>query len=298
MKKTDVLIISLKGSKRQKIIKKNLDKLKINYKIINAIDGAKSFKDKKKLREIYDENFFYQNTGAKRLSAAEIGAAASHIKCYKYIIKNKIKNCIIMEDDCYSSILLKKWIKKKINIKNSIICFHAYGSGYLEKKKLISKLEKKISIHRAKTHIFSSLCYQINNSVCKKIISITKGKVTGYPDWPVNFQKERIKIFLTLPFISRPNDQGYSYLEKGRQKNSNNNFLKKFDKIYEFLSFFYYFFFVPFLFRKYKNLNFYNEYFFLKKLFFLDNLITNKYLSLKKINLKKDCYARDIQIIK
>ena len=68
MKKTEVLIISLKGSKRQKIIKKNLDKLKINYKIINAIDGAKTFKDKKKLREIYDENFFYQNTGAKIIS--------------------------------------------------------------------------------------------------------------------------------------------------------------------------------------------------------------------------------------
>ena len=215
MKKIEVLVISLRGSKRQNIIKKNLDRLKIRYKIISAIDGAKSFRNRKKLREIYDEKFFYKKTGTKSLSVGEIGAAASHIKCYKYIVKNNIKNCIIMEDDCYSSILLKKWIKKKINIKDSIICFHAHGSGFLEKRGLKSKLEKKISIHKAKTHIFSSLCYQINNSVCKKIISITKGKVIGYPDWPVNFQKEKIKIFLTLPFISRPNDCGYSYLEEG-----------------------------------------------------------------------------------
>ena len=297
MKKIEVLIISLKGSNRQKIIKKNLDKINIKYKIINAINGAKSFKNKKKLSEIYDENFFYKKTGIKRLSAGEIGAAASHMKCYKYIVKNKNKNCIIMEDDCYSSELLKRWIKKKINIKNSIICFHAYGSGFLEKKKLINKLEKKISIHKAKTHIFSSLCYQINNSVCKKIISITRGKVTGYPDWPINFQKEKIKIFLTLPFICRPNDHGYSYLEKGRQKNSNINFLKKYNKIYDFLSFFYYLFFIPFLLGKYKNLSFYNEYFFLKKFFLLKNLITDKYLHLKKINSKSNCYASDIKII-
>lgn len=60
MKKIEVLVISLRGSKRQNIIKKNLDRLKIRYKIISAIDGAKSFRNRKKLREIYDEKFFYK----------------------------------------------------------------------------------------------------------------------------------------------------------------------------------------------------------------------------------------------
>jgi hypothetical protein len=297
MKKIDVLIISLKRSHRQKNIKKNLKKLNIKYKIINAIDGTVLFKNEKKIKKIFDENFFNKKTGIKKLSPGEIGAAASHLKCYAYIIKNKIPNCIIMEDDCHASILLKKWINEPLVIKKSIISFYAYGSGFVDKKPSLHVLGGKISIHNVRTHIFSSLCYQINYWACKQIMSATKGKVTGYPDWPVNFQKEDIKSFLTFPYIARQRDSGFSYLEKARQNNSSQHIFKKMDKIYNFVSFFYYLSFLPFLFRKYKNLSFYNEYHFNKKFFLIKNFFSRKYLNLKNVNSKKNCYAQDLQNI-
>ena len=37
------------------------------------------------------------------MSPSEIGAAASHLKAYTYISKNKIDQAIILEDDAYLS---------------------------------------------------------------------------------------------------------------------------------------------------------------------------------------------------
>ena len=37
------------------------------------------------------------------MSPSEIGAAASHLKTYNFIVKNKINQAIILEDDAYPS---------------------------------------------------------------------------------------------------------------------------------------------------------------------------------------------------
>ena len=71
------------------------------------------------------------------MSPSEIGAAASHIKAYKFIVKNKIQRAVIFEDDAFPSIHFKNWIKNTtFNEPNAILSFFAYPSGYLNKKKL------------------------------------------------------------------------------------------------------------------------------------------------------------------
>ena len=41
------------------------------------------------------------------MSSSKIGEAASHLKTYKYIIRNKFSQYIIIEDDAFPSVLLK-----------------------------------------------------------------------------------------------------------------------------------------------------------------------------------------------
>ena len=60
-----------------------------------------------------------KNIGRK-LADSEIGCAASHLKAYNYVIKNKIEQAIIMEDDSFPSEFLYQWLKNNIKIENRI----------------------------------------------------------------------------------------------------------------------------------------------------------------------------------
>ena len=110
-----VYIISLKRSKRIKKLTEKLKKTKIKYKIVEGVNGNNFFKNNK-LNIISDEKKILYNVG-RNMSPSEIGAAASHLKIYKYVVKNKIAQAIIMEDDAFPSEKLKEWIKKKYSCK-------------------------------------------------------------------------------------------------------------------------------------------------------------------------------------
>jgi GR25 family glycosyltransferase involved in LPS biosynthesis len=217
MKKIKVLIISLKNSKRLPYLKKKLNNLKIKFKIIDGINGNYYHK-KKRLDKISDEKIIFKTIG-RRMSPSEIGAAASHIKAYKFIVKNNIDQAIIFEDDAIPSGILREWINNDHKLDNNeILSFFAYPSGFLEKKPFKKILNNKISLHYSKTHIYSNSCYQINNYTCKKILSITKGKVIGLADWPFNTSIHSIKLIVTLPFLTVINDRGISNLSASRNK--------------------------------------------------------------------------------
>ena len=170
MKKIKVLIIALKNSKRLPYLKKKLNKLKIKFKIIEGINGNYYYGEKK-LDKISNEKKIYKTIG-RTMSPSEIGAAASHIKAYKFIVKNKIDQAIIFEDDSIPSNILKEWINNNYQLENNeILSFFAYPSGFLEKKPFKKILNNKINLHYAKTHIYSNSCYQINNSTIGDINS-------------------------------------------------------------------------------------------------------------------------------
>jgi GR25 family glycosyltransferase involved in LPS biosynthesis len=296
---TKILIISLKNSKRVIFLKKRLKEINLRYKIIDAVNG-KEFHKRKRLPLIYNKNQTIKNID-RELSPPEIGTAASHIKAYKYIIKNKIQQAIIMEDDAYPSKLLNQWINNNIKVNNNeILSFYAYASGVLERRSFKKILQTNIGLHYSKTHLYNSSCYQINNYTCKKIISITRGKVVGYPDWPFSFVKDKIKFIVTIPFLAIINDRGISYLNKARNKIlGKDNPIKKAIP-YSFLFYFrilYYLSFLPFIFRKYKNIIFYYEHFFQKNFFYLLEIFFNNYLNMRKIYYLKNFYTKDLQDI-
>jgi GR25 family glycosyltransferase involved in LPS biosynthesis len=275
-----------------------LDKLKIKFTIINGINGNDYYK-KKKLHLISNEKKIIRTIG-RMMSPPEIGAAASHLKAYKFILKNKIDQAIIFEDDAIPSNILNEWINNNYKLKNNeILSFFAYPSGFLEKEPFKKILNKKIGLHYSKTHIYSNSCYQININTCRKILSITKGKVIGLADWPFNTSAHLIRLIVTLPFLTVINDRGLSNLSASRNKilGKKNILIKKLipKSILPIVELLYYIFYIPYLFGKYKNLQFYKEHFYKKKIELMKNYFFKSSLNLYEMSYKTQFYIEDLK---
>ena len=218
-------------STRLIFLKKRLKKLKINnYKIFFGNPGntcgqrkiVYSRYNRKKVKSFIGRNMTFN----------EIGAEYTTIKVYNYIVKNKIQNAIIMHDDVYPSNLLKKWIESKIYLSGlRIIGFFCAPNGFLRKiPEYKYTIDRTVSLHEAKTHIYISQCMQINYDFCKYYLSIVKNKICGQNDFAFNFKKKGIRIFQTIPYLAYPDDKGVSYLRDERHKAETPFFSIKFKK--------------------------------------------------------------------
>jgi hypothetical protein len=114
-----------------------------------------------------------------------------------------------------------------------------------------------------------------------------------------------------VPFLGCPDDRGFSYLHKERKKKNNVIsflFIKKIKYIIEknmnpntsetilnILRGFYYLLFIPFIFRKIKNYNYYNDIFFQKNFCRLINFFFQCYMDVKKIHNSADSYPEDLK---
>ncbi len=300
MNKIPVFVISLKDSKRIDRISNRLNDIKINFKIIYGIDGNK-LKKKNKLHFFYDKKKTIDNTG-REFHPSEVGGCASHLKVYRYMIKNKIKKAVIMEDDAYPSSKLKDWINKDYELeKNTILGFYAYPTeGLINKKPYKNFSDINLNIHIASTQLCNCSCYQIDLDTCRKIIKLTNNKVSYYADWPFSRLKHNIKIAITIPFLVVIDDQNTISLHQLRERIFGENTFQKLTnlkflgKIFQFIKNLYYLFFIPFILRKYKNFYLYYERFTEKIIKLFLNIFINKYYNIKKIYHDKNFYALDL----
>ena len=300
MNKIPVFVISLKDSKRIDRITNRLNEIKINFKIIYGINGDKLEK-KNRLHFFYDKEKTIENTG-REFHPSEVGGCASHLKVYRYMIKNKIKKAIIMEDDAYPSSNLKDWINKNYELENNtILGFYAYPTDGLINKKPYKKFSDiKLNIHIASTQLCNCSCYQIDLETCKKIVELNKNKVSYYADWPFSRLKHNIKIAITIPFLVVIDDQNTLSLHQLRERILGEKTfqkltkLKVLGKIFIFVKNLYYLFLIPFLLRKYKNYYLYYERFTEKIIKLFLNSFSNKNYNIKKIYHDKNFYASDI----
>ena len=111
----------------------------------------------------------------------------------------------------------------------------------------------------------------------------------------------------TLPFLVYPNDRGISFLTSDRdklEKLSFKNFrkllyrifgIKFINTIFNFLRIPYYILFIPFLLRKYKNLDYYIEYYFEKYFYKLINPIFHFYIDIQDIYILNSSYPKDLK---
>jgi GR25 family glycosyltransferase involved in LPS biosynthesis len=300
--KIEVFILTLKGSNRIQKLKKRLKEININYRVLFGINGNIK-KNHDKLKILYNKKKT-ENYIGRPLAFPEIAASYAHINAYKIIKREKIKSAIIMEDDVYPSKNLGKWIKNKTKIKdNFILSFYAYSAiGFIFKKAEKSQniMNNIIKIHVAKTHLYNASCYQINLKTCEKILEINNNKVCGFGDWQFNLIKNKIKLGVTLPYLNiLLNYKSNTALASKKFMQNSFNLKNKLSKsLQDILRIFYYLSFLPFLIRKYKNFDFYYEYFFSKYLCCLENLIFKKYLNTSKIFYNKNFYSTDLKVPK
>ena len=299
--KIQIFILSLKNSDRIDRLKKRLKILNIKYKILLGINGNNKI-NHKKLKKIYNKKKT-KNFISRELAFPEIAASFAHLKAYEIIVKKKISSAIIMEDDVYPSKMMREWIQNNIKINdNYILSFYAYaGLGFIYKKpqieNAIGTTKNKISIHKAKTHLLNGSCYQINYQTCKKILRITKGKVCGFVDWPINLVDNKINLGVTLPYLNTFIKNKSNTLE-AREQMTPNIFRFKFklpNFVLNILKTFYYLSLIPYFFRRYNNFNFYYEYFFFKHLQLIKNIFISNYYNTEKIYNNKKFYFLDLK---
>lgn len=281
---TPVFILTLKNSEREFKIKKKLNLLGIKYKVFYAID-AKDKKNFKKLDSIYDKKKSYYQLG-RTMKYNEISNAEGHLRIYKHIVKNNIKDAVIMEDDCYPSRLFVKWLKTGKFFQNKkyeiIMLFHTVG---VTQKKIYKKISNIFNLHKAAFVIPCTTCYQISNRASKLILKNNK-KISRLVDWPINFHQSEIEQFAIIPRVV---SLAKNHLETSYQKDNwkKQFILKKIQKImpfYNFLTAVYYLSHLPFFLGVKKDYSYYKEKYLLKKIFYIKNLYNFDYIDLEKIN--------------
>jgi hypothetical protein len=217
--KAKLFILSMINSPRLVILKKRLKKLDIqNYKVFYGTNL-----NKKKRSELIQKHYnkkIAENYIGRTMKTNEIDCEITVIKVYRYIVKKKIKNAIIMTDDVYPSQLFKKWIDSKIFLTGlKAIGFFSAPPGFLKKKPIEIFNDLKVSLHLASTHLFNSWCMQINYNFCKHYLRVTRGKVIGLSDFAFNFKNAGISVFQTIPYLVYPDDRGFSYIRDERNNN-------------------------------------------------------------------------------
>jgi hypothetical protein len=111
----------------------------------------------------------------------------------------------------------------------------------------------------------------------------------------------------TVPFLTYPDDKGFSFLAKDRDK-LEKTYFKNFRKLVSkklgikltknflnFFRFFYYILFIPFILRKYKNFDYYLEYYFEKQFCKIKNMFLNCYIDIDKIYALRSAYAKGLK---
>ena len=298
----------MRGSPRRKFLVKKLKKLNLKYKIFYGLTG-KTNREKKLIYDQYDRYRVLSYLG-RDMGFNEIGNMYTLIRRLKYASKKKLENVILLDDDFYPSNLLKEWVNKRVYFKGSkIVHFHCAGSGFLEKKK-INILNNKYKVYFAKTHLNNYGAAQFTNEAIEKFLKISKGKTIGVGDYPFDLSKNKIQLLQVTPFLGYPDDRGYSYLHKDRMnKNKEISFgiskkikkilytnlgSKKAEALLDIIRVFYYLLFIPFIFRKIKNFEYYNDIFIKKNLCKLINFFFHSYIDVKKIHNLKKSYPKDL----
>jgi GR25 family glycosyltransferase involved in LPS biosynthesis len=287
---TPIFVLSLKGSSRLIKIKKKLKNFGLRFKVIYGVDGRK-LKNNNFLDSIYDRSRAETSIGRKMLYT-EIACAYGHLKIYNQIIKKKISQAIILEDDIAISKDFKYWVLKNKSLVNFDLLAFIATSGFVKK---ISVFEK-FYIYRFTSHFYSTGAYQINLKTCNKIIKFTKNKVVGFADWPINFMKHNIKAAIIIPFLVMLRDQHYTYVKNDRDRSFKKRILKEIlpKNLLELILILYYIFFIPCILRIYKDLDYYKERFFKKKLLLLYSYIFRKKINLISYTSDLNQYSKDL----
>jgi glycosyl transferase family 25 len=125
------------------------------------------------LKEFYSSNLEFRVTGAE-LTKPEVGCFASHYLAWKYIVKNKLEDLLILEDDALlKNNFLNKYTSSKKKLPKDYDMFFLYANRYMAAR-------FSIKDHYIKNHFiarayqdWSTLAYLISYEGAVKAIDLT-----------------------------------------------------------------------------------------------------------------------------
>lgn len=290
---TPVFLLTIKNSKRERLIKNKLNSLKIRYKVFYAINGHDT-KNSKILNRFYDSRKCLNEIG-RDMKLTEISNAEGHLRIYKYIVQKNIANAVIMEDDCYPSKILIDWLNlsKIFNKKNFDIIqlYHSFGLVCRNSQIIISKF----SIFKSCSVLPYTTCYQISKKACKYILKKNK-KISRLVDWPINFHEKKIFQYAALPYLV---SLTYNHAETSYQKNLWQNFsilkkIKKFIPFYALFTAFYFFSHFSYFFGFCRNYIYFKEKYLWNKICYIKSIFSINYLNLEATLKNRSYYPKDL----
>lgn len=226
--KLPIFIISLKEDKvrRKKLLKLFSNKIVKNY--FSAVDTRNfkrarldSFCNLKSIRKNYN----------RKLYPGEVGIALSHKKIYRHIVKNKISNALIFEDDIF--VKDKKWkielgkiLKEIKNLDENypILCNLGISDILLRKRKIfilkfLPKILKKLwLLDLKKNNLKLAHSYLINLAAAKNILSANKKINCVADDWRFFNQQKCFKYFLISKKLFFQNKKFTSRIQSRNEK--------------------------------------------------------------------------------
>lgn len=105
-----VWIINLKrDTERLQFMQEQMQRLRIDYRVIEAVDGRSLAEDEK---TPYSKSIALRDFG-RELTPGEIGCALTHIKIWKLILDEGIEEALILEDDVHIGMALIEVLKHR-----------------------------------------------------------------------------------------------------------------------------------------------------------------------------------------
>lgn len=287
-----IFILTYRGSKREPLIKKKLNNLKLKYNLIYGLN-AKIKKNQDILNSLFDLNRS-KKIFKKKLDLYDMACSYGHMKIYKQIKKKNLKYAIIMEDDCSPRPHFVQWAHLKKKYMKNFDFIQFYTNSGLIYKKIFLNIDNKFFIHKAFSHLPLASCYQINLKTCNYLLKYYKNSIFQTSDFPGNYMLKNIKQYFVLPQIASI-DEWHLQTSTNSKIWDSINYFTKIKNILPFYNFFnsaITILHIPYLFFFYKkySYNYYKKYFLLLKWNIFKNYFLRKYININSLINNKSKY--------
>jgi len=193
-----VYIISMSNSKRVDVIKSQLNELKIDFTIQEAIDGSKL--DKESINKLVDLKSCDARLGF-RIGNNLIGSGLSHKEVYKKAFNLNSDWVLILEEDVSvtkfdKDIILS--IISKLDDSPTLVQLFTRASRIMKKSTIVELNSHKIMYNFENRLVgCGAQAYLINRNALK--LAINSKKIDGAPDWPP--WSKNCKFFGVYPWL-------------------------------------------------------------------------------------------------
>lgn len=215
-----VYIVSLSNAlDRRSTISKNLDKYKIKYEFVDAIQG--SLLDKEQVNKINLQCHYNRTIGPN-----EIGCSLSHKNVYKLMVRRNQSKAIILEDDAIINLGFELLFQEEFDLKDGYLYLLGGQEGLrslpmqkfsMFSKTLLSGIYFKHSVNSEK-YIYRTCSYMISLNTAKNLIKEQEASFFLADDWFYLSKKRCINKILLSNVVSHPIDLVESDIEKERIK--------------------------------------------------------------------------------